>query len=156
MRHYLNRAARWRGTVLSSWLIGAALTPSAGVGQAYGQAAHLDSTLTSTRTFQVLQLSTNVALLPNGLYRWSFTLTNPIGNSSRVRFFTAAPSCDLTRNLEYSIAARMGRDGVSGPERGSGRAEDQLVRRLQSAGTVFPRHAVAQSGARPKREGVQF
>jgi pimeloyl-ACP methyl ester carboxylesterase len=97
MRHYLERAARGRGTVVSPWLIGVVLTLGAGAGQAYGQAAHLDSTLTSTRTLQVLPLSSDVAPLGNGLHRWSFTLTNPIGNTSRIRFFTVAPNCDLTQ-----------------------------------------------------------
>jgi pimeloyl-ACP methyl ester carboxylesterase len=97
MCHYLERAARGRGIVVSSGLIGVVLTLGAGAGQAYGQAAHLDSTLTSTRTLQVLQLSSDVAPLGNGLYRWSFTLTNPIGNTSRVRFFTVAPNCDLSQ-----------------------------------------------------------
>jgi pimeloyl-ACP methyl ester carboxylesterase len=97
MRHYFEHAKRWRGTVVSPWLIAVALTLGVGAGQAYGQAAHLDSTLTSTGTFQVLRLSSDVAPLGNGLYRWSFTLTNPIGNTSRVRFFTAAPNCDLSQ-----------------------------------------------------------
>jgi pimeloyl-ACP methyl ester carboxylesterase len=97
MRHYLEHAARWRGTVVSPWLIGVALMLGAGVGQASGQAAHLSSTLTSTRTFQVLQLSSDVVPLGNGLYRWSFTLTNPLGNTARGRFFTVAPNCDLSQ-----------------------------------------------------------
>ena len=95
MRHYLEAAARWRGTVVPLLLMGAALF--LGGRPSYGQAAHLDSTLTSTRTFQVLQLSTDVVPLGNGLYRWSFTLTNPIGNTSRIRFFTAAPNCNLSQ-----------------------------------------------------------
>src|SRR5438034_8229176 len=97
MRRYLERAARWRGAVVSPLLLSTSLLLGLGVGQAYGQAAHLDSTLTSTRTSQVILLSTDVFPLGNGLYRWSFTLTNPIGNTSRIRFFTAAPNCDLSQ-----------------------------------------------------------
>jgi pimeloyl-ACP methyl ester carboxylesterase len=97
MRHVLDRAARsaGRGTVVPLLLMGAVLL--LGGRPSYGQAAHMDSTLTSTHTFQVLQLSTDVVPLGNGLYRWSFTLTNPLGNRARGRFFTAAPNCDLSQ-----------------------------------------------------------
>jgi pimeloyl-ACP methyl ester carboxylesterase len=95
MHHYLSRALR--GAAVSPVMLGAALLLGGGVGSARGQAAHLDSLLTSTGTPQVLQLSTDVFPLGNGLFRWQFTLTNPIGNTSRIRFFTAAPNCDLTQ-----------------------------------------------------------
>jgi pimeloyl-ACP methyl ester carboxylesterase len=97
MRRYLERAARWRGAVVSPLLLGASLLMGLGAGQASAQAAHLDSSLTSTRTAQVILLSSDVFPLGNGLYRWSFTLTNPLGNTSRIRFFTAAPNCDLSQ-----------------------------------------------------------
>src|SRR5881296_3562278 len=97
MRRYLERAAPWRGAVVSPLLLGTSILLGVGVGQAHGQAAHLDSTLTSTRTAQVILLSTDVFPLGNGLYRWSFTLTNPLGNTSRIRFFTAAPNCNLSQ-----------------------------------------------------------
>jgi pimeloyl-ACP methyl ester carboxylesterase len=96
MRRYLDRAARWRGAVVSPLLLSTVLL-GVGVGRASAQAAHLDSTLTSTLTPQVILLSTDVFPLGNGLFRWSFTLTNPIGNTSRIRFFTAAPNCDLSQ-----------------------------------------------------------
>jgi pimeloyl-ACP methyl ester carboxylesterase len=97
MHHYLKRVVHSHARVVSQWVIGSALVMGAGVGQAYGQAATFDSTLTSTRTAQVLLLNTNVSQLPNGQYRWTFRLTNPVGNTSRIRFFTAAPNCDLTQ-----------------------------------------------------------
>jgi hypothetical protein len=95
MRHYLNRAHR--GALLSPLLLGGALLATAGAGPAQAQSAQMDSTLTSTQTAQVLQLRSTVFPLGNGLYRWQFTLTNPIGNTSRIRFFTIAPNCDLTQ-----------------------------------------------------------
>ncbi len=90
---YWKRAIR--GALVSPLLLGAIL--ALGSGPAHGQAAHMDSTLTSTRTPQVLQLASDVFPLGNGLFRWQFTLTNPLGNTSRVRFFTAAPNCDLSQ-----------------------------------------------------------
>ena len=89
MHLYLKRALR--GAIITPLVFGSTLLLGAGVGQAHAQgAAHLDSTLTSTATLQVLRLATDVFPLGNGLFRWNFTLTNPIGNTTRVRFFTAA------------------------------------------------------------------
>jgi hypothetical protein len=69
------------------------LTASA---QAVGSPATLSSTLTSTTTSQVLNLTTTVTLNPSGTFHWSFTLTNPFGNTVHIRSFTAAPFCDLS------------------------------------------------------------
>jgi hypothetical protein len=95
MHHYLKRAVR--GAMVSPFVLGSGLLLGAGMGQAHAQAAHMTSNLTSTATAQVLQLASDVVPLANGLYRWTFTLSNPIGNTTRVRFFTAAPNCDLTQ-----------------------------------------------------------
>src|SRR5688572_5103214 len=94
MRHYLTRAPR--GALLSPLLLGGTLLATAGIGPVHGQSAQMDSTLTSTQTAQVLLLRSTVFPLGNGLHRWQFTLTNPIGNTTRIRFFTVAPNCDLT------------------------------------------------------------
>src|SRR5262249_33692564 len=83
--------------IVLPFVLGSALLLGAGVGQAQAQAAHMTSNLTSTATPQVLQLVSDVSPLANGLYRWTFTLTNPIGNTTRIRFFTCAPNCDPTQ-----------------------------------------------------------
>jgi hypothetical protein len=95
MHHYLKRALR--GALLSPLVLSTGLVLGVGANQAQGQAAHMDSLLTSTGTSQVLQLASDVVPLGNGLYRWSFRLANPIGNASRIRFFTASPNCDLSQ-----------------------------------------------------------
>jgi len=60
----------------------------------------LASTLTTTQTGltnQVLNLLTTVQNGPGaGQFTWSFTLTNPTGNTVQIRSFTIAPRCDLT------------------------------------------------------------
>src|SRR5262245_46486683 len=97
MYHYLRRVVRSRGSAVAQCLIGIALVLGAGMGQAYGQSAILDSRLTSTLTSQELLLNTNVFPIGGGLYRWQFTLQNPFANTARIRFFTAAPNCDLSQ-----------------------------------------------------------
>ena len=92
MHLYLKRALR--GAIISPLVLGSGLLLAAGVGQAHAQAAHMTSNLTSTATPQVLQLASDVTLLANGLYRWTFTLSNPIGNSTQNSARSAAgPQC---------------------------------------------------------------
>jgi hypothetical protein len=64
--------------------------------QPVGGPATLSSTLTSTTTSQVLNLTSTVTKNPGGTFHWSFTLLNPSGNTVHIRSFTAAPFCDLT------------------------------------------------------------
>src|SRR5260370_32806731 len=64
--------------------------------QATGSAQTLSSTLTSTTTSQILNLTTAVTLNPSGSWHWSFTLSNPMSNTVRIRSFTAAPFWDLS------------------------------------------------------------
>ena len=59
--------------------------------QAVGGPAALSSTLTSTTTSQVLNLTTAVTANGPGSFHWSFTLSNPRTNTVNIRSFTAAP-----------------------------------------------------------------
>jgi hypothetical protein len=72
-------------------LLSVAVAPCA---NAVGTSATLSSTLTSTLTNQGLNLTSSVQ--PEGAaWRWSFTLSNPTGNTVQIRSFTIAPFCDL-------------------------------------------------------------
>jgi hypothetical protein len=64
--------------------------------QAVGGPATLSSTLTATTTSQVLNLTTSVTQNSPSSFTWTFTLTNPTGNTVQIRSFTVAPFCDLT------------------------------------------------------------
>ncbi|MGI8551025.1 MAG: hypothetical protein ACR2PL_09615 [Dehalococcoidia bacterium] len=64
--------------------------------QAVGGPATLSSQLTSTTTSQVLNLTTTVTQNSATSFTWTFTLSNPFGNTVQIRSFTAAPFCDLT------------------------------------------------------------
>jgi len=60
----------------------------------------LASTLTTTQVTnppnQVLNLISTVTNGPGvGQFTWTFTLTNPFGNTVQIRAFTIAPRCDL-------------------------------------------------------------
>jgi hypothetical protein len=65
-------------------------------GAQVGGPATLSSTLTSTLTTQVLNLTTSVTQSGPSLFKWTFVLSNPSGNTVQIRSFTAAPNCDLS------------------------------------------------------------
>ena len=92
MNSWRLKPCRWN---ISSWTIATALVLSAGMERGYAQTVTFDTQLTSTQTPQVLRLNTSVTPIGNGLFRWRFTLENPLTNTERIRFFTAAPNCDL-------------------------------------------------------------
>jgi hypothetical protein len=55
------------------------------------------STLTSTTTGEVLQLTATVVPVPgSNRFDWSYRLSNPAGNTVRINSFTAAPRADLS------------------------------------------------------------
>jgi PEP-CTERM motif len=79
----------------SLWLITACLLGAARLGAA--QTVTQVSTLTSTTTGEVLQLSASVVPVPgSNRFDWSYRLTNPANNTVRINSFTAAPRADLS------------------------------------------------------------
>jgi hypothetical protein len=78
----------------SLWLITACLLGAARLGAA--QTVTQVSTLTSTTTGEVLQLTaTVVPVSGSNRFDWSYRLSNPAGNTVRINSFTAAPRVDL-------------------------------------------------------------
>jgi len=75
---------------------------------AVGGPGTLASTLTSTNTGQHLNLITTVTQNGPSDFTWTFTLTNPTGNSVEIRSFTVAPFCDLHGIIPGSIVTPAG------------------------------------------------
>jgi len=100
----------------SLWLITACLVGVTRLGAA--QTVTQVSTLTSTTTGEVLQLTaTVVPLSGTNRFDWSYRLSNPAGNTVRITSFTAAPQVNLgslaiTRSPIDWVPARV--DGSEG------------------------------------------
>jgi hypothetical protein len=100
----------------SLWLITACLVGVTRLGAA--QTVTQVSTLTSTTTGEVLQLTaTVVPLSGTNRFDWSYRLSNPAGNTVRITSFTAAPrvsldSLAISRSPIDWVPARV--DGAEG------------------------------------------
>jgi PEP-CTERM motif len=79
----------------SLWLITVCLLGAARLGAA--QTVTQVSTLTSTTTGEVLQLTaTVIPVTGSNRFDWSYRLNNPANNTVRINSFTAAPRVDLS------------------------------------------------------------
>src|SRR5690242_18665596 len=75
---------------------------------AVGGPNSLASTLTATTTGQSLNLVTTVTQNGPNDFTWTFTLSNPAGNTVQIRSFTVAPFCDLHGLIPGSIVTPPG------------------------------------------------